>query len=64
MENPTGIVGQSDNESVLDLEFTTMVNFQIVVTDKTVWDSDSVIEGDIANIRGESTIYHGCESAL
>ena len=54
--NPTGIVGESDNESVLDLEFTTMVNFQIVVTNKTVWDSDSVIEGDIANIRGESTI--------
>jgi len=54
--SPTGISGQSDNESVIDATYSTIVNFEDTPNSKVVWNADTVIDGEIANIRGETSI--------
>lgn len=54
--SPTGVPGLSDNELTIDTDYPVIVNFQDTPNSKIVWDSDAVIEGDIANIRGETSL--------
>lgn len=54
--SPTGIVGDSDNEATIDFDYPIIVNLQDTPVNKTVWDSDTVVDGDIANIRGETSL--------
>lgn len=54
--SPTGIAGDSDNEATIDFDYPIIVNLQDTPASKTVWDSDAVVDGDIANIRGETSL--------
>jgi len=54
--SPTGVAGVSDNETAIGSSYSHIVNLQNTPTDKVVWDSDTVVDGDIANIRGETSI--------
>jgi hypothetical protein len=62
--DPMGVVGDSDNESVLDLEDGTMLAFEATILNKSVYASDNIEAYEDGWFFGESTLTKPSYSTL